>query len=92
MVPKTMVEIATRGVKRFASGMSWSMVSFRAGIATREIADRRTMTENPRLPIQRMAEAMCAYRTTSSRMSAMPAAIHDQEMNSPTCLPCLHAD
>src|SRR5437870_10500056 len=72
--------------------MSWSMVSFRAGIATREIADRRTMTENPRLPIQRMAEAMCAYRTTSSRMSAMPAAIHDQEMNSPTCLPCLYAD
>src|SRR5712691_215739 len=65
-----MVEIATRGMKRFASGMSCGMVSFRAGIPTREIADRRTITENPRPPIHRMADAMCAYRTTSSRMSA----------------------
>src|SRR2546422_8516130 len=71
-------------MKRFASGMSWSMVSFRAAMPTREIADRRTITENPRPPIHRMAEAICAKRTTSSRTSAMPAAIHDQQMNSST--------
>src|SRR5947209_20305539 len=41
-------------MKRFASGMSWSMVSFRAAMPTREIADRRTITENPRPPIHRM--------------------------------------
>src|SRR5947209_3911826 len=69
-------------MKRFASGMSWSMVSFRAAMPTREIADRSTITENPRPPIHRMAEAICAKRTTSSRTSAMPAAIHDQQMNS----------
>src|SRR2546427_16600 len=74
-------------MKRFASGMSWSMVSFRAAMPTREIADRRTITENPRPPIHRMAEAICAKRTTSSRTSAMPAAIHDQQMNSSTFSP-----
>src|SRR3989441_6885884 len=63
------------------------MVSFRAAMPTREIADRSTITENPRPPIHRMADAICAKRTTSSRMSAMPAAHHEKVMNASTFPP-----